>query len=72
MRTYEKAAPLQIINHLQQRRPIKSKTPELVPILTLDSAQYKDVSSNNQQKAKRQMKKQTIKTTEKSLRDEKK
>jgi hypothetical protein len=28
----EKATPLQIIDHLQQRRPIKSKTLELVPI----------------------------------------
>ncbi len=27
----EKTAPPQIINHQQQRNPIKSKTPELVP-----------------------------------------
>ncbi len=28
----KKTAPPQIINHQQQRNPIKSKTPELVPI----------------------------------------
>jgi hypothetical protein len=33
---------------------------------TLDSAQYRNILSNNQQKAKRQNEEQTIKTTKKA------